>query len=39
MTYPGAPVKDLERLKEGIQDAIKQQQAEKAAAESERRSL
>jgi len=39
MTYPGAPVKDLARLKEGIQDAIKQQQAEKAAAESERRTL
>jgi tetratricopeptide (TPR) repeat protein len=39
LKYPEAPAKDLARLKEGIQDAISQQEAEKAAAESERRSL
>ena len=38
ISYPGSPP-DLARLHEGIQDAIKQQAAEKAAAESERRSL
>ena len=36
--YPGVP-QELNRLKEGIQDAIKQEAAEKAAADSERRSL
>ena len=35
MTYKGAPVKDLARLKQGIKEAIAAREAEKATAKAQ----